>query len=83
MGDYLDSVLDKTLAFGEGFYVENKDRSGWYLFDITKIKDTTQYIWSKQLNVCLGWTDEETWPKLLINIGADPKNFNIKKIKSI
>lgn len=62
---------------GGEWYIEHKKRSRWYLFDIDKSNGMTQYIWSRNITLCMSFTtqevtcdflDEEDIPQNSVNV---------------
>lgn len=80
MSDYLNGVIDKMSTNEAALYIEKRDKVGWFLFDVNKTKETTQFMWSKQSNVCLAWLDKAAVERFMSRADIYPNSVNIIKI---
>lgn len=62
---------------GGDWYIEHKTKSKWYLFDVDDSNDITQYLWSKDITLCLSWVTQEVACDFLDEMQIPQKSVSV------
>lgn len=68
---------DGTYLSDGNYFIENSNKSGWYLFDIEQNNSITKLTWFNDPIVCITWSTKESAEQFMKEKGIKHQKISV------